>query len=464
MIFKFLLFLSYFFNSNYCYSINWNGNNWAESCDFSTPSFSAIETNRDNCYTECLMNSECSHYVWSNYKYGTCWLKSGYIKRSDAILNDDFFMICGIVDENNKNSTSNTIKWSNETNYIWSNSCNFINNNEIEINIEMDKEDCVERCLSMYHCSHFSWNSDFNGLCSIKTGNVNKEDALIENVNIYDHLCGIIINNINNNTCLNWKLNSLNFLTTNNCEWESSSYKSFSISFDQCSLECNRDEKCTHFLWKSKYKGGTCWLKSRQIFKNDTVCLNDITSFCGLSELKVEMFVNRTILWREENDAIVATFCRFESIIFKTITKTTFKLCSTKCSSVKECTHFNWNNNEQICYLFESQITKSDAIKTQSTSDSCGIINKKTIIDWTKNEDWSNGCEFESESFIIVHTLTGNSCRDECLTHLGCTHYNWTRYKYGTCLLMKGSITPYDSVPYDDVNSICGIIQDNNKI
>jgi hypothetical protein len=40
-------------------------------------------------------------------------------------------------------------------------------------------------------------------------------------------------------------------------------------------------EGCTHFSWTT-YMGGTCWMKTGAVSKNDAISTSDPTAVCGL--------------------------------------------------------------------------------------------------------------------------------------------------------------------------------------
>ncbi len=75
--------------------INWNGNNWAFGCDFTGRDFANVQIRGEDCGGTCYSNSRCSHFTWTNWNGGTCWLKEGSITQDDAFSTDDPNMVCG---------------------------------------------------------------------------------------------------------------------------------------------------------------------------------------------------------------------------------------------------------------------------------------------------------------------------------------------------------------------------------
>ncbi|CAF3566730.1 unnamed protein product [Rotaria socialis] len=78
-------------------NIQWAGNNWAKSCDFPGNDMSNVQISGEDCGGLCANTSNCTHFTWTTYLNGTCWLKSGPVSKNDAILTTDLTMVCGVV-------------------------------------------------------------------------------------------------------------------------------------------------------------------------------------------------------------------------------------------------------------------------------------------------------------------------------------------------------------------------------
>ena len=77
--------------------INWNDNNWAMSCDFFNNDFANIQTTAELCGPTCENTPECTHFTWTEWNDGTCWMKQGAITKDDAFPTNDPTMVCGIL-------------------------------------------------------------------------------------------------------------------------------------------------------------------------------------------------------------------------------------------------------------------------------------------------------------------------------------------------------------------------------
>jgi beta-glucanase (GH16 family) len=101
-------------------SINWQPGNWAMNCDFEGNDLSNVQTKGELCSSKCQSTFGCTHYSWSDYNGGTCWLKKGPISKDKAIFKLN--TVCGIV-ETGQPPQGVPIKrgqliWSDEFNYL----------------------------------------------------------------------------------------------------------------------------------------------------------------------------------------------------------------------------------------------------------------------------------------------------------------------------------------------------------
>ena len=97
---------------------------YAHGCSFEGNDFMVMQTRGDECGLLCFKTPGCSHYTWSinddklhkEKGLGLCHLKTGYITRDDAVIDNDLFSICGLVDfkiilemcQNKRDLTSNS--------------------------------------------------------------------------------------------------------------------------------------------------------------------------------------------------------------------------------------------------------------------------------------------------------------------------------------------------------------------
>ena len=73
------------------------GTKWAMACDFKSSDLSNNIIAASNCASTCASTSGCTHFTWTSYNGGTCWLKKGSISQSNAVFTGDQSMVCGII-------------------------------------------------------------------------------------------------------------------------------------------------------------------------------------------------------------------------------------------------------------------------------------------------------------------------------------------------------------------------------
>ena len=78
-------------------AVNWNGNNWAMSCDFNGNDLSSAQIRGEECSGRCAATAGCTHFAWTRWNGGTCWMKKGSISKANAVQNNDPTSACGVL-------------------------------------------------------------------------------------------------------------------------------------------------------------------------------------------------------------------------------------------------------------------------------------------------------------------------------------------------------------------------------
>lgn len=78
--------------------IAWTGN-WAFACDFPGNDIGNALTKGQDCSDTCQRTAGCTHFSWTTYNGGTCWMKKGGLGKQDAVFTNDFTMVCGVLDQ-----------------------------------------------------------------------------------------------------------------------------------------------------------------------------------------------------------------------------------------------------------------------------------------------------------------------------------------------------------------------------
>ncbi len=77
--------------------INWQPGGWALACDFKGNDLTNAKTSGAECGARCASTQGCTHFTWTSYNDGTCWMKSGQVSQSNAVYTGDTSMTCGII-------------------------------------------------------------------------------------------------------------------------------------------------------------------------------------------------------------------------------------------------------------------------------------------------------------------------------------------------------------------------------
>ena len=78
-------------------AINWQPGDWAFACDFWGSDLINAKMKGEYCSSSCARTPKCTHYAWTTFNGGTCWMKSGPASKSDAYSTSDLTMVCGVV-------------------------------------------------------------------------------------------------------------------------------------------------------------------------------------------------------------------------------------------------------------------------------------------------------------------------------------------------------------------------------
>lgn len=79
--------------------IEWNtfANNSAVRCAFSGNDLTNSLTKPEDCGKVCAKTPDCTHYTWTDFNSGTCWMKKNRVSKSDAFVKQDQNAVCGII-------------------------------------------------------------------------------------------------------------------------------------------------------------------------------------------------------------------------------------------------------------------------------------------------------------------------------------------------------------------------------
>ena len=166
-------------------SVYWEGNNWAYGCDFYDHELSNVTCIAADCGPKCAATPRCTHFMWSKYNGGTCFMKQGSVSKEDAVSVNNPYMSCGVMDESDNIQSNGTVKW--DISGTWAYACDFKGNDLSSIH--SIAADCGTKCSTTPTCTHFTWSNFNGGTCFMKNGTVSKQDAF--QTNDPSMVCGI---------------------------------------------------------------------------------------------------------------------------------------------------------------------------------------------------------------------------------------------------------------------------------
>ncbi|CAF4693478.1 unnamed protein product [Rotaria sp. Silwood2] len=253
-------------------TVVWNGQNWARSCDFNGNSLSQVTTPAEHCGSACLQTKECTHYTWTMFNSGTCWMKKGNVSKADAFTTNDVNMICGVRDNIQQGVTNSIVVWNGQN---WARSCDFNGNSLSQVTTPAER--CGPTCLQTKECTHYTWTTFNSGTCWMKNGNVSKVDAFTTNdVNM---ICGVR-DNIQQgvtNSIVVW--NGQNWARS--CDFNGNNLSQVRTPPERCGPTCLHTKECTHYTWTT-FNSGTCLMKKGDVSKADAFATNDPDMICGI--------------------------------------------------------------------------------------------------------------------------------------------------------------------------------------
>jgi oxalate decarboxylase/phosphoglucose isomerase-like protein (cupin superfamily) len=67
---------------------------WAVGCDWNNNDMGSAEVRGEDCGGKCLNTNGCTHFTWTSFNGGTCWMKKGSVQPGSALKTDQS-MVCG---------------------------------------------------------------------------------------------------------------------------------------------------------------------------------------------------------------------------------------------------------------------------------------------------------------------------------------------------------------------------------
>jgi len=93
---------------------------WSENCDWSGNDLSSAKIQGEQCGSQCLRTSGCTHFTWTGYNGGTCWMKQNPTSLDRAISHGSEYSVCGIMKKSAPPSGGVKVKTINKCSFtVW---------------------------------------------------------------------------------------------------------------------------------------------------------------------------------------------------------------------------------------------------------------------------------------------------------------------------------------------------------
>ena len=86
---------------------------WSLACDFTNNDLSSARVSSEKCGGTCINTNGCTHFTWTDYLGGTCWMKKNGASQNDAKFTNNYNSVCGIFTKSTNSFTPTYQEFSN---------------------------------------------------------------------------------------------------------------------------------------------------------------------------------------------------------------------------------------------------------------------------------------------------------------------------------------------------------------
>ena len=238
-----------------------------------------------------------------------------------------------------------------------------------------------------------------------------------------------------------------------------------------CLTACSKNAKCTHFTYNIATK--TCYQKHSNVNLKDEPAEEGI---CGLKNAVSPAKLADNGLGRNcwnSNEGGLSSWgahCKFDGQKLNSFSTQKFANCRVECKNNQQCTHFNYDYVNKMCYLIRATI--HPLTETSKDNFYCGLINQRPVQSIPKC--WSteqkplstrvtykgDKCHFPGGEFKNYKTSNLTDCRISCSKDKKCTHFT-LNVLTNLCFLQQ-STKPF--APKWAEHCFCGFVADPNVL
>lgn len=185
-----------------------------------------------DCCEKCHTTPGCNAFTYTAWKGGRCFMKS----RAGLVVPNSY-AVSSSLEDISKCTHQNTPL---EVGYVYP-------GNDIKSVQAEAADDCYEHCHNSDECNAFTWSSENDGSCALKTRKTPSAEYKQSDAGMFTYASAIVYK------CQNLKTN---------VDFEGDDIgNQLARSPEACCAICKQTDGCKAFSW-SDFKTGTCWLKS----------------------------------------------------------------------------------------------------------------------------------------------------------------------------------------------------------
>ena len=250
-----------------------------------------------------------------------------------------------------------------------------------------------------------------------------------------------------------------------------------------CQIACRKNAKCTHFTYNFLTK--FCYMKKSDASFKEMPSEESICGFVPKNIVSPAKFDDNGLgrnCWNSDKKSLSSwgAHCKFDGQELSNYNTMSFTMCRIACKNNQQCTHFNYDYVNNMCYLIRS--SRKSQLESQKNNYFCGLINRPFVPPvttttttttvkpvpscWnTENPPlssrvtyWGDQCDFNGRDVTRYSTSSLSDCRMSCSNDLLCTHFTFN-VLLNMCYL-KRSTAPFSSNRAR--NGICGFVLNPN--
>ena len=205
------------------------------SCQLKTfrqlPSLVFVLFQKDDCAARCLSIPACTHYVWKQLDFGTCFFKNGTVIKMEAF-----------PDKASRSSICGVLPLSSDTDS--GSFCRFTGKELGKVMVP--QEQCVDACRKADGCTHYVWTESNEGTCSLIFNATASMSQAIRTRRF--SICGLVREKFSVKAFQKFRWNEDTNSATG-CDVIGSNLRAELTTLQDCPTRCLQISECRHYVW-----------------------------------------------------------------------------------------------------------------------------------------------------------------------------------------------------------------------